>query len=201
MPRFHQCRSFPPPCHRSADLHRRGAAAVGVCPVRVTGRWRSYCPWSCCGAGTSATPGRPQAAAGCSDWGYSVSAFTGFSSACTITATRRRCSRRWRLWRWCWFMALYPAVTGWLLVPQGTCPGADSLAAGPPGAVDLAGLGQKLAVHRLSLAGGRLQSDRFAARPDLAPYLGVFGVGWAVMFSAGLLWTLLNCPLGERMPG
>ncbi len=48
----------------------------------------------------------------------------------------------------------------------GTAAGVNSLAAGLPGVMDPAGLGAKLAVHRLSLAGGRLQSDRCAPRPD-----------------------------------
>ena len=40
------------------------------------------------------------------------------------------------------------------------------------------------------LAIGYSQTD--APLGDLAPYVGVFGVGWAVLLSAGLLWTLLN---------
>lgn len=40
------------------------------------------------------------------------------------------------------------------------------------------------------LAIGYSQTD--ALLGQLAPYLGVFGIGWATLVSAGLVWTLLN---------
>ena len=91
------------------------------------------------------------------------------------------------------FMALYPAVTGWLLVRRGPAPGPIRwLLVFPALWTLLDWVRSWLFTGFPWLAVGYSQID--SPIGQIAPYLGVFGVGWAVMFSAGLLWTLLNCP-------
>ena len=91
------------------------------------------------------------------------------------------------------FMALYPALTGWLLVRWGPAPGPIRwLLVFPALWTLLDWVRSWLFTGFPWLAIGYSQID--APLGQLAPYLGVFGVGWAVMFSAGLLWTLLNSP-------
>ncbi len=88
-------------------------------------------------------------------------------------------------------MALYPALVGALLAGRG------ALAAPWGGLLMFPALWTLLDWVRSWLfsgfpwlAVGYSQID--APLGQLAPYIGVLGVGWAVLFSAGLLWRLLN---------
>ena len=86
-------------------------------------------------------------------------------------------------------MALYPAVTGWLLVRWGPPPGLIRwLLVFPALWTLLDWVRSWLFTGFPWLAVGYSQID--SPLGQLAPYLGVFGVGWAVMLSAGLIWAL-----------
>ncbi|MFZ1642149.1 MAG: apolipoprotein N-acyltransferase [Candidatus Contendobacter sp.] len=88
-------------------------------------------------------------------------------------------------------MALYLAVLGGLIARWGPPPGpARWLLAIPALWTLLDWVRSWLFTGFPWLAIGYSQTD--APLGDLAPYLGVFGVGWAVLVSAGLLWALLN---------
>lgn len=87
-------------------------------------------------------------------------------------------------------MALYPAVTGWLLVRWGPPAGPIRwLLVMPAGWTLLDWVRSWLFTGFPWLALGYSQTD--SPLGQLAPYTGVFGVGWAVLLSAGLLRTLL----------
>jgi len=86
-------------------------------------------------------------------------------------------------------MALYPAVTGWLLVRWGPPPGLIRwLLVFPALWTLLDWVRSWLFTGFPWLAVGYGQVD--SPLGQIAPYLGVFGVGWAVMLSAGLIWAL-----------
>ena len=88
-------------------------------------------------------------------------------------------------------MALYPALTGWLLVRWGPEPGARRwLLAFPALWTLLDWVRSWLFTGFPWLAIGYSQID--APLGSLAPYAGVFGIGWATLLSAGLLWMLVN---------
>lgn len=93
-------------------------------------------------------------------------------------------------------MALYPTLVGWLLGRWA-----------PPGPVRwllvfpalwalLDWIRSWLLTGFPWLAVGYSQID--TPLGQLAPYLGVFGIGWAVLFSAGLLLAILHAPDGRR---
>lgn len=86
-------------------------------------------------------------------------------------------------------MALYPAVTGWLLARAPAGP-VRWLLIFPALWALLDWVRSWLFSGFPWLALGYSQTD--APLGQLAPYVGVFGVGWAVLFSTGLLWTLTN---------
>ncbi len=93
-------------------------------------------------------------------------------------------------------MALYPAVTGWLLVRWGPPPGLIRwLLVFPALWTLLDWVRSWLFTGFPWLAVGYSQIE--SPLGQIAPYLGVFGIGWAVMASAGLLWALLNCAGGR----
>ncbi|HRY16634.1 MAG TPA: apolipoprotein N-acyltransferase, partial [Candidatus Competibacteraceae bacterium] len=88
-------------------------------------------------------------------------------------------------------MALYPAITGWLLVRWGPPSGSLRWALAFPALWTLLDWVRSWLLTGFPwLALGYSQTD--APLGDLAPVLGVFGVGWAVLLSAGLLWTALR---------
>jgi apolipoprotein N-acyltransferase len=90
-------------------------------------------------------------------------------------------------------MALYPTAAGWLLARWGPPPGpARWLLAFPALWTLLDWVRSWLFTGFPWLALGYSQTD--SPLGQLAPYTGVFGIGWAVLFSAGLLWTLVNRP-------
>jgi apolipoprotein N-acyltransferase len=90
-------------------------------------------------------------------------------------------------------MALYPTVLGWLVVRWGPPPGpARWLLLVPALWTLLDWVRSWLFTGFPWLAPGYSQTD--APFGALAPFLGVFGVGWAVLFGAGLLRTLLWGP-------
>ncbi len=94
-------------------------------------------------------------------------------------------------------MALYPAVAGWLLVRWGPPPGpARWLLVFPALWALLDWVRSWLFTGFPWLAAGYSQTD--SPLGDLAPYVGVFGVGWAVLASAGLLRALLNSSRGRE---
>ncbi|MCP5196316.1 MAG: apolipoprotein N-acyltransferase [Gammaproteobacteria bacterium] len=85
-----------------------------------------------------------------------------------------------------WLMALYPAVVGWLLIRWGPPPGSRRwLLAFPALWTLLDWIRSWLFTGFPWLALGYSQID--APLGQFAPYLGVFGVGWTVLLSAGLL--------------
>ncbi len=89
------------------------------------------------------------------------------------------------------FMALYPAVVGWLLTRWGPAPGPRRWLLVFPALWALLDWVRSWLFSGFPwLALGYSQTD--APLGQLAPYVGVFGVGWAVLFSAGLLWMLIN---------
>jgi len=88
-------------------------------------------------------------------------------------------------------MVLYPAVAGWLLVRWGPPPGPLRwLLAFPALWALLDWVRSWLLTGFPWLAVGYSQID--SPLGALAPYLGVFGVGWAVMLSAGLLSAIVR---------
>ncbi|HRZ52815.1 MAG TPA: apolipoprotein N-acyltransferase [Candidatus Contendobacter sp.] len=88
-------------------------------------------------------------------------------------------------------MALYPTALGGLITRWGPPPGpARWLLVFPALWTLLDWVRSWLFTGFPWLALGYSQTD--APLGQIAPYAGVFGVGWAVVFSAGLLWTLLN---------
>ena len=88
-------------------------------------------------------------------------------------------------------MALYPAVVGGLLTRWGPAPGPLRwLLVFPALWALLDWVRSWLLTGFPWLAIGYSQTD--SPLGQLAPYTGVFGVGWAVMFSAGLLWMLVK---------
>ena len=89
-------------------------------------------------------------------------------------------------------MALYWAVLGGVLVRWGPPPGPKRWLLVFPALWSLLDwLRSWLFSGFPWLAVGYSQTD--APLGQLAPYLGVFGVGWAVLVSAGALWTLARC--------
>ncbi len=89
------------------------------------------------------------------------------------------------------FMALYLAVAGGLLVRWGPPPGPiRGLLLFPALWTLLDWVRSWFLTGFPWLALGYSQTD--SPLGQLAPYAGVFGVGWAVLFSAGLLWTLIK---------
>ncbi len=94
-------------------------------------------------------------------------------------------------------MALYPAVAGWLLIRWGPPPGpARWLLVFPALWALLDWVRSWLLTGFPWLAAGYSQTD--SPLGNLAPYMGVFGVGWAVLASAGLLRALLNSRRGRE---
>lgn len=88
-------------------------------------------------------------------------------------------------------MALYPALTAWLLSRWGGAPSPIRWVLIFPAVwALLEWVRSWLFTGFPWLAIGYSQSD--APLGELAPYIGVFGVGWALLCSAGLLWTFLN---------
>ena len=88
-------------------------------------------------------------------------------------------------------MALYPAAFGGLIARWGPPPGPVRwLLVFPALWTLLDWVRSWLFTGFPWLAIGYSQTD--APLGQLAPYVGVFGVGWAATLSAGLLWTLLN---------
>lgn len=88
-------------------------------------------------------------------------------------------------------MALYPALAGWLIVRWGPPSGPLRwLLVFPALWTLLDWVRSWLFTGFPWLAVGYSQTD--APLGQLAPYLGVFGVGWAVMLSAGLVRTMLR---------
>ena len=88
-------------------------------------------------------------------------------------------------------MVLYPAVAGWLLGRWGPPPGPPRwLLAFPALWALLDWVRSWLLTGFPWLAVGYSQID--SPLGALAPYLGVFGVGWAVMLSAGLLSAIVR---------
>lgn len=93
-------------------------------------------------------------------------------------------------------MALYPALAGWLSVRLTPTPGAVRwLLIFPALWTLLDWLRGWLFTGFPWLAIGYSQID--APLGQLAPYLGVFGVGWAVVGSSGLIWTALHYRAGR----
>lgn len=90
-------------------------------------------------------------------------------------------------------LALYLAVLGALIVRWGPPPGPTRWLLAVPALWTLLDWARSWLLSGFPwLAVGYSQTD--APLGQLAPYLGVFGVGWAVLLSAGLLWALLNSP-------
>ena len=90
-------------------------------------------------------------------------------------------------------MALYPAAFGGLIARWGPPPGpARWLLIFPALWTLLDWVRSWLFTGFPWLAIGYSQID--APLGQLAPYVGVFGIGWAATLSAGLLWALLNSP-------
>jgi len=88
-------------------------------------------------------------------------------------------------------LALYPTVAGWLLGRWGPPPGPLRWLLFAPALWTLLDWVRSWLFTGFPwLALGYSQTD--SPLGQLAPCLGVFGVGWAVMFSAGLLWTALH---------
>ncbi len=88
-------------------------------------------------------------------------------------------------------MALYPTVAGWLITRWGPPPGPLRWLLVVPALWTLLDwIRSWLFTGFPWLASGYSQTD--APLGALAPYLGVFGVGWAVWLSAGLLWIVLH---------
>ena len=94
-------------------------------------------------------------------------------------------------------LALYPAVAGWLLVRWGPPPGPLRWLLVFPALWSLLDwIRSWLFTGFPWLAAGYSQTD--SPLGNLAPYLGVFGVGWAVLASAGLLRALPNGGRGRE---
>lgn len=88
-------------------------------------------------------------------------------------------------------MALYPTLAGWLLGRWGPPPGPNRWLLFIPALWTLLDWVRSWLFTGFPwLAPGYSQID--SPLGQFAPYLGVFGVGWAVLFGAGLLWTALN---------
>ncbi len=97
-------------------------------------------------------------------------------------------------------MALYPAALGGLIARWGPPPGpARWLLVFPALWTLLDWVRSWLFTGFPWLALGYSQTD--SPLGQLAPYLGVFGVGWAVLLSSGLLWTLLDSASGRARLG
>jgi len=89
------------------------------------------------------------------------------------------------------FMTLYPAVVGGLLTRWGPSPGPLRWLLVFPALWTLLDWVRSWFLTGFPwLALGYSQTD--SPLGQLAPYTGVFGVGWAGLFSAGLLWMLVN---------
>ncbi len=90
-------------------------------------------------------------------------------------------------------MALYPALVGGLLTRWGPAPGLlRGLLVFPALWTLLDWVRSWLFTGFPWLAIGYSQID--SPLGQLAPYVGVFGIGWATLFSAGVLWALVNRP-------
>ncbi|MFO1371161.1 MAG: apolipoprotein N-acyltransferase [Candidatus Competibacteraceae bacterium] len=86
-------------------------------------------------------------------------------------------------------MALYPTVAGWVVTRWGPPPGPARWLLVIPALWTLLDWCRSWLFSGFPwLALGYSQTD--APLGDLAPYLGIFGVGWMVLVSAGLLRTL-----------
>ena len=97
-------------------------------------------------------------------------------------------------------MALYPSMVGWLLVRLTPDAGAIRwLVLFPALWSVLDWLRSWLFTGFPWLAIGYSQID--APLGQLAPYLGVLGVGWAVIFSSGLIWTMAQYRTGRWLAG
>jgi len=97
-------------------------------------------------------------------------------------------------------MALYSAVTGWLLCRWGPPPGPNRWLLVLPAAWTLLEWVRSWLLTGFPwLAPGYSQID--APLGQLAPYTGVFGVGWAVILSAGLLWAAARSRDWRSRPG
>lgn len=88
-------------------------------------------------------------------------------------------------------MALYPTVVGWLLSRWGPPPGPTRWLLVLPALWSLLEWVRSWLFTGFPwLALGYSQID--SPLGQLAPYVGVFGINWAVLLSAGLLWAVLN---------
>ena len=97
-------------------------------------------------------------------------------------------------------MALYPAAVGWLFNRWGLLSGPLRwLLVFPALWTLLEWVRSWLFSGFPWLALGYSQID--SPLGQLAPYLGVFGIGWAALFSTGLLWTMLRSPTRQARLG